>query len=812
MRICLTENLRVNDTEPTLTATVTASYLEQLQIMSVFSWLCAVTRFSPDIGIAISSTVVKVVIVDNQRMIKFVPSKLEKASSKATCWPQLFPHGVLAQDYPIRDRKQGKGLEIEFADMVMLAGCSSFVEYRKGLVLDGLEYVVIPVDFIATEDALEWHVEPKVTDGTNRRLRTSDVLTKFLDTDGLSSWHQQLEIRDLLSKRCLLAWSPNVHIAMGTARYSEIKLQHSSAEKCEHSTYVRTIGLSVSIPTPHFTPGMKIDFTPTAIVPSVKPSIGNGIHKILDQVSQGNSCNDWILMYDTGLKTGWYIPQASVVLYVAHVLLQRHGYHLEDKTGNRKSLEFAQLSSDGSIPASRSLLRCIGYNVCRLDDIGGSLIQFKYLSTKSLTELAIPVVRIMHDNELTSLRSPSSVVEGFSTMVERIWHDLDTVGSCLSGLSGDFKRFKKAPPDYLHGVDIEDFWETKSAEKKMPIRWIKINQAWSHLTTHQPTVIFCKNLGHPVIDASNKLCQSWKDVPPNQSHLVMTGRALYSFLIQQEQGLGNNLEWYYRELLIDIHYRNGIMYDVIHTQELSCGRFKSMVKRITKTKGLSSLDYIKQPSSKKVSDFADGGFVFNEKEGVLCRDLTPYSTCLQLPLEVPSLTCDISDQPLAPKSKVSQVASLVEEFAHSQESPENSVSSNMELVLSLSAGPHRPSNSPKAFGELLEKPLQIASLATTKEVAACPPKLLRKKAKSSTLRSSRAKPNCEDITEKPLLPHNSSTLSYGHDQNKPSNTESGRLRLLTVSKKIDKEQIINQDMFGQESTTVEINCVSQSQI
>ena len=662
IRICIVDNSHIDNGESPITVRVTAEYSKQVMIMEVVGWLCAVARYSPDIGLAISSTVVQACTIENSRVITFIPRKLEKIPPSTACWPQLFPHGVLAQGYRTSDRKQGRGLEIAFADMAMVAGCSRFVEYDNGLIVDGLESVIIPVKAITADNAVEWHIESKIVEGTNRRLRTSDVVTKFLQNNNcLDSWQRELETPNLLSKRCLLAWSPEAHIALGTDLYANIKLKHSSAEKCDTLGYFRTIGFSLSLPAPHCVPGVKMDFTPTAVVASVQPSVGSGVQKILEQASRGNSCEDWILMYDIGVDTGWYIPQASAVLYLARMLLQQQGYHLEDKAGNRQLLKLAQLSSNGSISASKSLLACIGFNVCR-DRFPTTVEQGNELSLIGNSP-SLPVGRFsqtLPNNDILATQSKSSIVESFSTMIENIWNDFAAVGSRLSELRGEFRKLKRSSPTYLHGVDIIDFCETKSAQKKMPIRQVKVDQAWAHLTLHQPTVIMCRDLGQPIIDVSRKLCQSWNIIPPNQKHLVMTGRALHHFLCQQEQGLGKNLEWHCEETLVTTHYQDGSLYDVIHTQKLKCGwkpRIRSMVKRRISKKTLSPSDSHEKSVQDKVSELADSGFVFTEKSGIPCHDLEPYTALLQSQLDVPSDSSDTSAELQGSVSDVSQESS-----------------------------------------------------------------------------------------------------------------------------------------------------------
>jgi hypothetical protein len=44
-----------------------------------------------------------------------------------TCWHELFPHGIIAENFRIPSRSIGRGLEIPFADMALVCRSLGFV-------------------------------------------------------------------------------------------------------------------------------------------------------------------------------------------------------------------------------------------------------------------------------------------------------------------------------------------------------------------------------------------------------------------------------------------------------------------------------------------------------------------------------------------------------------------------------------------------------------------------------------------------------------------------------------------------------------
>lgn len=67
-----------------------------------------------------------------------IPDGLHAIPEGTECWHTLCPPMVTAQGFPVKQRSQGRGLEISFADMAKVAGCLSLATFDDGLVANGL--------------------------------------------------------------------------------------------------------------------------------------------------------------------------------------------------------------------------------------------------------------------------------------------------------------------------------------------------------------------------------------------------------------------------------------------------------------------------------------------------------------------------------------------------------------------------------------------------------------------------------------------------------------------------------------------------
>jgi hypothetical protein len=94
--------------------------------------------------------------------------------------------------------------------------------------------------------------------------------------------------------------------------YNSITVGESHANISPSMKYVPASGLNLGGGMSHLSLGASINLAPTSMPAFFKPSINNGIRDILTTESTPDTVNNFVLVYDTDAKIGWYLPQACV--------------------------------------------------------------------------------------------------------------------------------------------------------------------------------------------------------------------------------------------------------------------------------------------------------------------------------------------------------------------------------------------------------------------------------------------------------------------------------------------------------------------
>jgi hypothetical protein len=218
-------------------------------------------------------------------------------------------------------------------------------------------------------------------------------------------------------------------------------------------------------------------------------------------------------------KTGWCLPQASVALYLTHLIINRRRYEIYDGV-SRGSIGFAEPTFDGAAEATEVLKESLDLRVRKFD------------SKKRFVE------------------------ETLSKTVKQILHALNKVGTGLESTEEDFEGVGLSAPRYIHGVEFMDVLKMKDTIR---IKQTEVNQPWAYLTKHMPIVLFCMGLGQPIVPSwPESLCDPWRIVSPGKNYLVATGIAIRYFLEEQDEGEGgsrleNCVEWILEKSVMQSH-------------------------------------------------------------------------------------------------------------------------------------------------------------------------------------------------------------------------------------------------------------------
>jgi hypothetical protein len=244
-----------------------------------------------------------------------------------------------------------------------------------------------------------------------------------------------------------------------------------------------------------------------------------------------NGREHFVLLYDTKNEIGWYLPQASVVLNMAHAKIANRKYQLYDDDRmiwDDDTTAFARLGSDGWAKASDAIKMSLRLKVR------------KYYCSKT-----------------------GPIEEDFGNIIRKTWHSLDNVEAYLASKE---PQFQNHAPHCIHGVEYVHVMNEEGSTR-MHIKEAIVNQAWAHLTYLEPIVIFTKDLSPPIAPDTSSLCRSWMKVPSGRKYLVIMGTAARSFLDRQDAGIAESVSWEFGQELIQSH-EPGSITPIFHVQKL----------------------------------------------------------------------------------------------------------------------------------------------------------------------------------------------------------------------------------------------------
>ncbi|CAD6447404.1 9cb629bc-3ff6-47b6-a860-8eeed4fb7b72 [Sclerotinia trifoliorum] len=435
--------------------TITASYFVHEKAALALSWLCAALRepsndFTYYSSVAVQASKKTLAEGSNYNMksrprdiITVTPRDLHTTLDGTECWHTLFPRMVVAKGFPVRKRSQGRGLDISFADMALVAGCLSLVMFDDGLIANGLNSVLIPVGELSDDNAIQWHYRPKTAEDRKSRRPTFEIVEETGD------WYKELNPHRLINRRCFLGWVPEASILIGTNFFSDTGITYSAAERVPDNRRVVSYNITLGTGgTGIFTATGSVGLTTSSMPSTITTKTEKDIHEILT-----DGINDTVLMYDSEKKTAWYLPQSCVVLFLVQARITRHCWQVLE--GNE--LKHLKLANPGS---------------------GGSEANEALKANLNL-----------HLKKENSQPAEGYREETVGSLIKVIWQALDDIGTGLRSIQKEFSRAKEHPPEYIYGVeyhDTVDMRETKNVKRAA------VSQPWANLTKDYPTAIFCR--------------------------------------------------------------------------------------------------------------------------------------------------------------------------------------------------------------------------------------------------------------------------------------------------------------------------------
>jgi hypothetical protein len=547
---------------------VSANHAVHEQIISALSWIAASLRHSPTSSLAYSSASVSTSkLPSSLRTIAIRIAELEEIQTDQLCWPSLLPHAVIAKGFPIRDRTAGKGLEISFPDMAMLSQSMSFTEHDNGLIVEGLRSVLIPMEALSQDKAIQWHLEYK-RQTEQPELRTISEIFAMVPN---SKWYKSQQPDELFQKRCFLGWAEEVAVMIGAEQFSTPEVFPSRAKKCSKKYHV-TKSHAFSIGTSR----VGVAANASMAWQTSQPSKMTWDRLKSTRATLADEHRFSLLIYDTDQQIGWLLPRLSVILYSAYKIFTRR-----EQMGHR-------LLSDGKETAFKHAK----------PDADGASAAFSALDELMLLEVRTSQV--------------SDDKEKFSDTIEQVIFGMDKVRDGLDCANTESERIGSD----LYGVELNDFLEL---EPPIDIKQVRVSQPWTRMARSRNCglVLFCRGFGQPIIPTSpQRLCPSYQGVPPKRCLLATTGTVLHTFMKTHHNGpegatLGDTVEWLCKGAGLVQSHMHGQNSPIYHEQSLRDVKNSSPNRVLLES----------------VSRFMSGGFIFTNRFRKACSEvITPIQS------------------------------------------------------------------------------------------------------------------------------------------------------------------------------------------
>lgn len=464
------------------------------QIVTLISWLSAAVRLSDEENIAISYVECTINQMSRELAIDmFAPIPI----SDGVCWHNLFSYSVIAAQFDIPSRSQGRGLEIQINELLSRSRSMRFLKMCGCIVAEAPQNLLVVMDEIPADGGFQWHLEEKcckISDnGTRGKLTAAEILSRPI----FRSCVKNVEYESLKSARNFLGWTAAAVVKLGTSSKIPRDLTPSGA-KGPIPTRTRVTSYNFGIGLSHWG---AFSLGATATTSSIATRYARKAEKDLQFTLQDLE-HENIVIYDHRRKTAWYLPKLSVLLYMVQIFCVYRGlraYHQDSL--KQTSIPIAEEMSDGGVAASK----------------------------------------VINESLRLRLKGKSKDI-AFAEALEAICHTLEISQQFASEAWDAALGHGRAAPRCIVGFEIMDLVKEQTLVK---VKEEEVNQPWAHLTQDGGLVLFCKNLGQAIAPSQKtSLCEEWQQVPPGKFYLGAYGYGLRRLLLNFDRSrLSDRLEW-----------------------------------------------------------------------------------------------------------------------------------------------------------------------------------------------------------------------------------------------------------------------------
>ncbi|KIV91960.1 hypothetical protein PV10_06446 [Exophiala mesophila] len=411
---------------------------------------------------------------------------LKPATGHATdssCWHALFRNSVVVQGYPIKRRTQNQqGLEMPMELMLGLGLTDTVTVYNRGLVIDGLQSMFVPVG--RTKDSIQWHYIHSELDECIMYSRADEVCPDRLRED-------RLDESALGIGRNFVGWTTKAELLFGSDKINYKNIRPSHLDRC---------GPGYALEKASITAG-KFLMLGVTIVPGQKDKASHHDLSSSYKLMIGCAARRNVILYDAQDQLGWLTDAASALLHLSR----------------------AQLSLD--------ILEGVELQQYRSPDpsfIGNACIKALLDNTNRTLEIDRQYIGTTEERILVNGKWETKTVVRYRTiyfedMVKDNWKILNQIFSYSDSHTGI--ELPTSIRKHIEGFDFDDI--VHSAQQMFPLATPLDRQrgAWLDFARKINAItLFGTGFGDLIIPAagSNKLCDYWSLVPKSLDYLVVS--------------------------------------------------------------------------------------------------------------------------------------------------------------------------------------------------------------------------------------------------------------------------------------------------
>ena len=317
------------------------------EIAQQLAFLASALQHSPDDALRVGRSSVVLTTLQKELFFHIPYSTSTPHENESSCWNALFSGAVIADGFPIPERRHMVGLEMAISLMAVLIGAQRAVQYEGGIILKGYSSAFVPLK--RDGDSIQWHY---IHNDEDVRLTYGAVAARCPGRAMLNEVH----MNSLTTTRAFVGWWAATETVLGTASVNYENIDWSDAAQ---------VGRPMTFS------GVSLGFQ-QIVLGEACFSLGARDGKLhmqrkgpYQRIIQCASRTP-VVLYDTFEKRAWLVPSSGVILHIAKTRNHRNPYTETEEN----CFPFADLATSSHFAAEKVLLEAASFKLCSRDSSG----------------------------------------------------------------------------------------------------------------------------------------------------------------------------------------------------------------------------------------------------------------------------------------------------------------------------------------------------------------------------------------------------------------------------------------------------------